>query len=70
MTNLMGECKYPIKNVKIIKSHGQSSMQSQLIKGYVLQTQRACQQMNTRIPKAKIALVDFNLNKFRLQMGI
>lgn len=42
ITNLLGESKYPIKNVKIIKSHGQSSMQSQMIKGYVLQTQRAC----------------------------
>lgn len=70
MTNLLGESKYPIKNVKIIKSHGQSSTQSQLIKGYVLQTQRACQQMRTRVEKAKIALVDFNLNKFRLAMGI
>lgn len=26
LTNVLGETKYPIKNVKIIKSHGQSSM--------------------------------------------
>ena len=26
--------------------------------------------MKTRVEKAKIAIVDFNLNKFRMQMGI
>jgi len=62
--------KYPIKSINILKAHGQSSTESQLIKGYALQTVKAHQQMPTVVKNAKIAFLDFNLNKFRLQMGI
>ena len=62
--------KYPIKSINILKAHGQSSTESQLVKGYAIQTVKAHQQMPTLIKGAKIACVDFNLNKFRLQMGI
>lgn len=62
--------RYPVKNVNILKSHGQSSTQSLLFEGFVLQTMRASQQMVTRVQNARIAFVDFNLNKFRLALGI
>lgn len=62
--------KYPIKSINILKAHGQSSTESQLIKGYAIQTVKAHQQMPTLIKGAKIACLDFNLNKFRMQMGI
>jgi T-complex protein 1 subunit alpha len=62
--------KYPIKSVNIVKNHGGNSMDSQLYKGYVLKTLRACQQMPTSIENAKIACLDFNLNKFRMKMGV
>lgn len=61
---------YPIKSINILKAHGQSSTESKLIKGYAIQTVKAHQQMPTEIKNAKIACLDFNLNKFRLQMGI
>ncbi|KAM3131875.1 hypothetical protein pb186bvf_015996 [Paramecium bursaria] len=62
--------KYPIQAINVIKSHGQSSQQSELVKGYVIQTQRASQQMPTKVEKAKIACLDINLNKFKMQMGV
>lgn len=31
---------------------------------------RASQLMRTRVDKAKVACLDFNLNKFRLNLGI
>ena len=70
MTNLNGEVKYPIKSVNIVKSHGQSSLESKLIKGYVLQMSRSSQAMPIRIENAKIACLDLNLSKFKLQMGV
>lgn len=65
-----GEYKYPLKAVKIAKCHGKSSLESRLIKGYALQMSRVSQQMPLRVKNAKIACLDFNLNKFRMQMGI
>lgn len=62
--------KYNIKNINILKAHGQSSTESQFIQGYAIQTVKAHQLMPTKIVNAKIACLDFNLNKFRLQLGI
>jgi T-complex protein 1 subunit alpha len=61
-----GETKYQIKAINVLKSHGQSSHDSTLIAGYALQTMRADQQMPTSVKNARIACLDFNLNKFKL----
>lgn len=65
-----GDYRYPIKSVKIARCHGKSSLESRLIKGYALQMARVSQQMPMRVKNAKIACLDMNLNKFRMQMGI
>jgi len=37
----LGIEKFPIKNINILKSHGSSSKESKLIKGYALKSMRA-----------------------------
>jgi T-complex protein 1 subunit alpha len=65
-----GTKSYPVKAVHILKTHGMSSRDSQLVDGYAIEATRSAQGMPTSISNAKIAFVDFNLNKYRLAMGI
>ena len=65
-----GKKKYPVKAVRIQQCHGQSSRDTIHVNGYALQMARASQAMPRRVEKPAIALIDFNLNKFRLGMGI
>lgn len=65
-----GANKYSVKNVSILKSHGQSVMESRLVDGYALMTMRGAQGMPTEVKKARVACLDMSLNKFRLQMGV
>ncbi|CAH2053254.1 unnamed protein product [Thlaspi arvense] len=70
MTNQRGEIKYPIKGINILKAHGQSAKDSYLLNGYALNTGRAAQGMPLRVSPAKIACLDFNLQKTKMQMGV
>lgn len=65
-----GETFYPVKAVRILKTHGKSSRESMLVNGYALQQGRSAQGMPMEINEAKIACIDFNLNRYRLQMGV
>jgi len=65
-----GDYKFPVKSVKIVKCHGQSSFESRIIKGFAVQTSRVSQQMPTKVTGAKIACLDVNLQKFKMKMGI
>lgn len=65
-----GKIKCPISNIHILKSHGQSSTNSELVEGYALNCVKASPAMPTKITNAKIALLDFNLQKHKLQMGV
>lgn len=65
-TNAAGEVKCPIKAVHILKTHGKSSKESSLVDGYAIEAGRSAQGMPTVVENAKIACIDFNLNKFRL----
>ncbi|XP_074592700.1 T-complex protein 1 subunit alpha-like isoform X1 [Curcuma longa] len=69
-TNARGEVKYPIKSINILKAHGKSAKDSYLLNGYALNTGRAAQGMPTRVSPAKVACLDFNLQKTKMQMGI
>ncbi|KAI4387194.1 hypothetical protein MLD38_005043 [Melastoma candidum] len=70
MTNARGEVKYPIKGINILKAHGKSAKDSYLLNGYALNTGRAAQGMPIRVAPAKIACLDFNLQKTKMQMGV
>ncbi|KAG5626968.1 hypothetical protein H5410_012186, partial [Solanum commersonii] len=70
MTNVRGEIKYPIKGINLLKAHGKSAKDSYLLKGYALNTGRAAQGMPLRVAPARIACLDFNLQKTKMQMGV
>jgi len=69
-TTFDGKKKYPVKAVHILKTHGKSSKESKLVNGYAIEACRSSQGMPTNVNNAKIACIDFNLNKYRLQMGV
>ncbi|KAK9273257.1 hypothetical protein L1049_018064 [Liquidambar formosana] len=69
-TNARGEVKYPIKGINILKAHGRSSKDSYLLNGYALNTGRAAQGMPMRVSPARIACIDFNLQKTKMQLGV
>merc|ERR1719473_1635460 len=65
-----GKAVYPIKAVGILKQHGRSFKDSQLINGYVMYGGRAGQGMPQSIKNAKIALLDIDLRKSKMAMGV
>merc|ERR1719230_1758320 len=65
-----GKTVYPVKAVGILKQHGRSFKDSQLINGYVFYGGRAGQGMPRSVKNAKIALLDIDLRKTKMQMGV
>ncbi|KAL1896894.1 chaperonin-containing T-complex alpha subunit Cct1 [Ceratocystis pirilliformis] len=64
------EVKAPVKAVNILKAHGKGTKESILVKGYALNCTVASQAMVTRIQDAKIAVLDMNLQKERMKLGV
>lgn len=65
-----GKVKYPIENIGIIKAHGQSALESELVDGLVLSGNRASQQMPLCVHDAKVIVIDFALQRYKMQMGV
>jgi T-complex protein 1 subunit alpha len=56
--------------VLVMCGAGLVALQSELVRGFALNCTRASQAMPKSVTPAKIALLDFNLQKHRMQLGV
>lgn len=68
--SLTNKAKYSNKSINIIKIHGQSALDSSILPGYAIHMGRATQSMPEIINNAKIACLDFELRKVKMQLGV
>lgn len=69
-TGSKGETKCPIKSINILKAHGGNMKESISVPGYALNCTVACEGMPKKVVGAKIALLDFSLQKAKMHLGV
>lgn len=62
--------RYPVSSINVLKAHGKSALETQLIDGFAMNCTRASQAMPQTVTNAKIACLDFNLQRHRMAMGV
>ena len=65
-----GGGRYPLKAINVLKAHGKSARESTLLDGYALNMGRAAQGMVQSVKNARIACLDVNLQKSKMQFGV
>lgn len=66
----VGGYRYPIQSINILKSHGRGVRESALLGGYGLNLTRASRLMPERVTNARVACLDVDLRRAKLQLGI
>jgi T-complex protein 1 subunit alpha len=62
--------KCSVGNVQVLKQQGAAAVESVFLKGFALNCTRKSQQMPRSVKNAKLALLDFDLKRFRAAMGV
>ncbi|PVV03497.1 hypothetical protein BB560_002006 [Smittium megazygosporum] len=69
-TDFRGKPKYPVGSVGILKIKGASATESQNINGFAIHRPYVSQAMQLKVTNAKIACIDFDLSKLRMNLGV